>query len=1374
MDITAPATNLNISQEEVFVFPASFAQQRLWFLSQLVPENPFYNVSAAVRLCGQLNIAALEQTFNEIGRRHESLRTTFAVVEEQLTQVITPNLNLPLSIVDLQAVPASEREIAVKRLATEEAQRPFDLTVGPLLRVKLLKLNETEYVLLLILHHIVSDGWSMGVLIGELSALYAAFSLGKPSPLPELPIQYADFAHWQREWLQGEVLESQLAYWRQQLADISVLNLPSDRPRPPVQSYRGATQPIELPQHLTKALFVLSQQEGVSLFMTLLAAFQTLLYRYTGQEDIAVGSPIANRNRSELEGLIGFFVNSLVLRTDLSSNPTFRELLGRVREVALGAYAHQDLPFEKLVQELHPQRDLSRHPLFQVAIALQNTPQEALELPGLKLNQFEFDSGTARLDLEFHLWQSPEGLKGQITYSTDLFEQTTIARMLGHFQTLLEGIVANPEQRLSELRILTQFERDQILVEFNQHQSKSQVALWRVPMLDRKSKIEQCIHQVFESQVKRTPDAVAVVFEDEQLSYQELNHRSNQLAHYLQKLGVGPEVLVGICIERSLEMIVGVLGILKAGGAYVPLDPTYPQERLEFMLEDTQVHIVVTQQWNTFAKSERQVVCLERDWEVICQQSQDNPTSALTAANLAYVIYTSGSTGKPKGVLIEHRGLCNLAQAQIAAFNLQPKNRVLQFASLSFDASIFEIVMALQVGATLYLSKKEYLLGSALIDLLRDKAITTVTLPPAVLKILPVEVPTLQTIIAAGEACSPEVVARWACEGRRFFNAYGPTEATVWSTVAEIRDYSSKPPLGRAIANTQLYVLDAHLQPVPIGIPGELYISGDGLARGYLNRPALTAERFIPHPFSRELGARLYRTGDLVCYQPDGNLEFLGRIDNQVKIRGYRIELGEIETILSQHSAIRETAVIAREDVFGKRLVAYVVLNPEQTSTSSELHSFLQEKLPEYLVPSAFVMLESLPLTPSGKIDRSALPNLSTTRLDQINSFVAPRTPTEETLAKLWAQILNLEQVSIHDNFFELGGDSLLAMSLINQVHQQFERLPLSTLFLAPTIAQLAVLLERHDQNSVSVEKEALSQSLLVPLQSAGSKRPFFCVHPIFGVVFPYYELACQLGNDQPFYGLQPLGLDGEQPPYTRIEDMAAQYIKALRVVQPHGPYLLGGWSFGGLVAFEMAQQLQRAGHQVALLALIDTPAPIASNKPSFWDVLKFLLTTVVRSALPFLVDYFYLLTAPHQHEGDSSTPDSVQPSSRLPQIAIFKSWRSRLKWAAIINLMPEESRLRMLDELTILPMLRVFYANSRAASSYVPKAYANRITLFRTTKLFGKAEQDSTLGWSELAAERVEVHQVPGNHLTMLRKPHVQVLAKQLRECVEKFQAGV
>ncbi|AFY88054.1 non-ribosomal peptide synthetase [Chroococcidiopsis thermalis] len=864
--------NTNPVSNAEFVFPASFAQQRLWFLHALAPGNPFYNISAAIRLHGHLNITALEQTFNEIVRRHEVLRTRFEMSEGQLHQVVVESVSVPLAIVDLRTLPASDREAAARQQAIALSQRPFDLSADLLLRLTIFQLDALEYILLLNLHHIIADGWSIGVLVRELGTLYTAFSSNKSSPLADLPIQYADFAHWQQEWLQGEVLESQLSYWRSQLADLAVLNLPTDRARSPIQSYKGATHNFQLSKNLTQFLEAFSQQAGVTLFMTLLAAFQTLLHRYTGQEDIAVGSPIANRNRPEIEPLIGFFVNSLVLRTDLSGNPTFWELLGRVREVTLGAYAHQDLPFEKLVEELRPERDLSRHPLFSVAIALQNTPITALELPGLALSQFEFDRGTSRLDLEFHLWQTPAGLQGQIIYSTDLFDRSTIVRMLGHFQTLLAGIVADPHRRLADLPILTAAERQQLLVEWNLTQQD-------YPL--------QCIHQLFEAQADKTPNAIAVVYKDEQLTYQELNYRSNQLASYLQTLGVAPEVKVGICVERSFLMMVGILGILKAGGAYVPLDPAYPSERLKFMLEDAQITILLTQQslapssedwgdrqsltpssedWGDRQSltpssedwGDRQSVApllkggwgdlqplyLDRDWEIVAQQSGENINSGVTAANLAYIIYTSGSTGQPKGVLVEHGGLCNLAQAQIHTFDLKPEHRILQFASLSFDASIFEIVMAWVIGATLYLVPKAARLGSELISYLRHHAITHATLPPAVLKTLsPTQLPALQTLISAGETCSPEIAARWASD-RHFFNAYGLTETTVWSTIAEVSDRKDTT-IGRAIANTQIYILDAHLQPQPIGIPGEIYIGGVGLARGYLNRPELTAQRFI-------------------------------------------------------------------------------------------------------------------------------------------------------------------------------------------------------------------------------------------------------------------------------------------------------------------------------------------------------------------------------------------------------------------------------------------------------------------------------------------------------------------------------------------------
>jgi amino acid adenylation domain-containing protein len=895
--------------------PLSFAQQRLWFLDQLVPGNAVYNASATTRFLFSLNAAVLERALNEIVRRHEALRTTFKVVEGQSLQVIAPNLSLALPVVDLGAWPESEREPEALRLATEEAQRPFDLAQGPLIRTSLLRLGRHDYLFLLTMHHIICDGWSGGVFFRELAALYSAFSVGQPSPLPDLPIQYADFALWQRQWLEGEVLDRQLAYWKRQLADLPILHLPTDRLRPAVQRFRGARQPVVIAESLYASLKALSQKEGATLFMTVLAAFQTLLHRYTREDDIVVGVPIAGRSRTEVEGLIGFFVNTLVMRTNLSGNPSFREALRRVRDVALGAYAHQDLPFEKLVEELQPERDLSRNPLFQVAFQFFGAPNPAEASSEQILPSHPAEIGTAKFDLMLDLWDSPKGLSGEFEYSTDLFDAATIARMAGHFQTLLGGIVTNAEQRLSDLLLLTDAEQRQLLVEWN----------------DTKADYpgDKCVHQWFETQAERRPDAVAVVLGEEHLTYQELNCRANQVAHHLRTLGVGPETVVGICLERSMVMVIGLLGIFKAGGAYLPLDPRYPTERLVFMLEDAQVQVLVTQEEliENLPGQGARCLCVDRDWEVISQKSKENPTSGVRAENLAYVIHTSGSAGRPKGVLLAHRGLCNVAESQCRILDVGSDSRILQFASLSFDASIFEMVMALTAGATLCLGTPDSVLpGPPLIQLLRDQAISIVTLPPSALAALPVEqLPALRTICVAGEAVSADLVARWA-SGRRFFNLYGPTESTIWATVAECSDPHQRPAIGRPIANVQVYVLDRHLNPAPIGVPGELHIGGEGLARGYLNQPELTAEKFISHPFSPEPGARLYKTGDLVRYRAEGDLEFLGRIDQQVKLRGYRIELGEIETVLSQHPAVQESVVVAREDTPGeKRLVAYVV-----------------------------------------------------------------------------------------------------------------------------------------------------------------------------------------------------------------------------------------------------------------------------------------------------------------------------------------------------------------------------------------------------------------------------------------------------------------
>nr|MDJ0901724.1 amino acid adenylation domain-containing protein [Xenococcus sp. MO_188.B8] len=915
--------------------PLSFTQERLWFLDRLESGNfsPYNEPIIAVQIEGNLNIPGLEQSLNAIVQRHEILRTSFSAVKGQPVQVIHPEMTLNLSVVDLRDVPSCDRKIRAMQLLQESIQKPFNLEKSPLLRAKLVQLDEEQYFLLITIHHIVCDAWSTGVLLKELTALYKAFCAGKPSPLLELPVQYSDFAVWQRQWLQSEFLETQLNYWKQQLADSpAILELPTDRPRPPVQTYRGSKELFKIDLDLTQQIKALSQHLGTTLFTTLLAAFQTLLYRYSRQQDIVVGSPFANRNRSEIEDLIGFFANTLVLRTNFADNPSFTELLAQVRQTTLKAYEHQDVPFEQVVEALQPERSLSHSPLFQVGFVLQNAPMGELELPGVTLSELHPESTMAKFDLTLSMSETDRGLVGEWEYNTDLFDGSTIERMAAHFQNLLSAIVDNPQLSVAELPLLSEAERHQLLTEWNDTATEYP--------------IDKCIHQLFEEQVEKTPDAVAVVFENQQLTYQQLNQRANQLAHHLQSLGVEPEVLVGICVERSLEMVVGLLGILKAGGAYVPLDPNYPPERLSYMLADSGVEVLLTQGslLESLPSHTARVVCLDSDWQEIEQHTQDNLDLGASSNNLAYVIYTSGSTGKPKGVLVEHQGLCNLAQAQRNLFDVEPTSRVLQFASFSFDASVSEIFMAVTSGATLILgTASELMPGDDLKQILHQSEVTHVTLPPSALAVLPTdEMPALGQIIVAGEACPTELVNQWSV-GRRFFNAYGPTESTVCATVAQISDVREKITIGRPISNTQIYILDSQLQPVPIGVPGELYIGGDGLARGYLNRPELTGEKFIPNPFSHSQSERLYKTGDLARYGRDGNIEFLGRIDNQVKVRGFRIELGEIEAVLNIHPQIQQAVVVAREDIPGdKRLAAYVVSEPKNQSEAANPLQLLQ------------------------------------------------------------------------------------------------------------------------------------------------------------------------------------------------------------------------------------------------------------------------------------------------------------------------------------------------------------------------------------------------------------------------------------------------
>jgi amino acid adenylation domain-containing protein len=1046
-----PVENKSIPRRQTRSYaPLSFAQQRLWFLHQVEPDSIAYNMPAALRLTGQLNTDALEWGINEIIRRHESLRTTFRLVDNQPVQVIAEQLTLKMPIVDLQNFPAEEREAEVMRLATEEVQRLFDIEIGPLVRARLLRLNAEECVLIFTMHHIISDGWSMGVLVNEIAALYRSYLDGQPSPLAELPVQYADFAEWQREWLTKENLERQLQYWKQQLGgELPVLELPTDSVRPPRQGFRGAVRRFALSEELSTAIKSLSRQEGATLFMTLLAAFQSLLHRYTNQTDILVGTAIANRNRAEIEGLIGFFVNTLVLRTDFSDHLTFRELLRRVRDLTLGAYAHQDLPFERIVEELQPARDLSRNPIFQVSFNLQNAPIQELELPGLTIRTQEFESLTTRFDLECHVWDVAGGLQGFLFYSTDLFAEATVERLLQHYRKFLEEVVANPDQLVSEIQFLTEYERHKLLFEWNDTQHP----------ITR----DTGVHHLFEEQVAKTPNAIALEFAGEQLTYTELNERANRLGYRLRALGVGPEVLVGLSAERSIEFVIGILGILKAGGAYVPLDPSYPHERLQLIIDDAKPAVILTKEGISAT-----------DYTDQNHGSDPDLIRGFDPRHPCYVMYTSGSTGIPKGVTVPHRAVIRLVR-ETDYIRFAADEVFLQLAPVSFDASILEIWGSLLNGARLVIMPPHTPSLAELGAALRDYDVTTLWLTAGLFHLMVDErledLRGVRQLLAGGDVLSAAHVQRYlaATNNGVLINGYGPTENTTFSCTHrmgagwELRGNSV--PIGRPITNTQVYVLDQRLEPVPIGVAGELYLGGAGLAREYLRRPELTAEKFLPHPFSAVPGARLYRTGDQVRWLADGTLEFMGRLDQQVKVRGFRIELGEIEATLGEQNEVKDAVVIAREDSAGeKRLVAYVVprievqsIHQESAQLIARLRLHLEEKLPDYMIPASFVLLDALPLTANDKVDRRALPAPDEARPEQAGEFVAPSTPIEELLSRLWAEMLKVESVGVHDDFFTLGGHSLLATRLVSRVRENFGvELPVRSLFETPTVRHIA------------------------------------------------------------------------------------------------------------------------------------------------------------------------------------------------------------------------------------------------------------------------------------------------------------------------------
>ena len=1046
--------------------PLSFAQEQLWFLDQLAPGSPVYNIVDVIRLDGKYDAKAMGRTMKELVRRHEILRTAFSSSNGRPMQIVSPTVDLVLSEVDLSSLLEQEREDKWNRVVRGEGRKPFNLSQVPLLRGTMVHLTQQEHRLLLTIHHMIADEWSMEVIQQEVNHLYEAFSQGRPSSLPELPIQYGDFACWQRDWLQGEVLQKQISYWKEELAGASfVLELPCDKPRPAIQNFRGGTEIFELPKELLERLKSLGREEQATLFMILEASFMALLHRYTGQDDILVGTPISGRTHSETESLIGLFLNSVVLRARFTDHLSFRSLLQQVRERALGAYDHPDLPFEHLVAELAPERDVSRTPLFQVMFVLHN-PEGVSQVSKVSGNR-QLETGTSKFDLTLFISETENGLEGLIEYSTDLFEAQTIRRLCGHYGALLGAIARDPGQSISTMSMLTDAERQQVLVDWN----NTAVAY---PGKDL------CLHQLIEAQTERTPDAVAILVAQEHLTFHELNERANRLAHYLQERGAGPDAPVGIWMDRSLDLVVGLLGVLKVGAAYLPMDPAYPTERLAFMLEDSGVKLLLAQRKlvEQLPEHDGEVICIDADWDEIATRSGKDPRKDVSPDNLAYLLYTSGSTGKPKGVEIRHRAVVNFLNSMRVAPGMEVQDTLLSVTTLSFDIFGLEIWLPLTTGAKVVIVPPEVVKdGRELAAAMQRCGATVMQATPSTWRLLLESGwegnPNLK-ILCGGEAWSTQLAEQLLPKCASLWNMYGPTETTIWSAVCRVGNV--KPILiGRPIANTKFYVVDAHLQPVPVGVPGELLIGGEGLARGYFHRPELTAEKFIADPFSPHAESRLYRTGDLVRYLPDGNLEFLGRMDQQVKIRGFRIELGEIESALRSHSGVREAvALVWKKGEEGEKgLAAYVVPAGDSACTTAELQDYLKRKLPEYMVPATWVVLPALPLTPNGKVDRKALP-LPGAVPELSSAYVAPDSETEQKIAAIWQDVLGIAKVGRTNNFFDLGGHSLLLLRVHNQLRLAFNKdITMVDMFRCTTVQALAHHLAGQSDSSLSGKVQA-------------------------------------------------------------------------------------------------------------------------------------------------------------------------------------------------------------------------------------------------------------------------------------------------------------
>lgn len=1319
----------------------SFVQERLWFLDQLNPGSAVFNVPLAVRVSGPIDTAALERSINEIVRRHEALRTTFTTLNGQPLSVVAPQLDVDLKVID------QTDEAKAKSILNDEAHEPFDLGHGPLIRAMLVRLSEGDCFFLVVMHHIVSDGWSLEIFFQELTTIYGALTQGEESPLPDLAIQYADYAAWQREWLQGGLLQKQLAYWKGKLGgELPVLELPTDRPRPTVQTFSGARHWLSLNEDLTAALNALAQREGATLFITLLAAFKALLHRYTGHEDIIVGSPIANRPQKETEELIGFFLNNLALRSDLSGNPTFRDLIGRVKTTALEAYANQDVPFEKLIEALKPERDLSRTPIFQVYFNLFNFGT-GITLPGSD-ETVSFVEAWAKSEedlskFDLTMYAGPQGgeFRLALVYNTDLFHADSMRRLLAHFQTLLEIVAADPNARLADLALETEVKRLRPANAFT---------------VFTKREIEQSIADRFAKQVQAFPRRVAVKTRNHEYTYEELDRASARIAQSILGRRGATSERIALLFEHDAPMIAAMLGALKAGKTYVPLDPHHPRERLSQIIEHSEAVALLTNNRNiSLAKK------LARDDVHVINIDDSDPAEisielpAIEPDRLAYILYTSGSTGQPKGVMQNHRNVLHYISVYTNNLHINSGDRLTLFSSYCFDASVMDIYGALLNGATLYpIDIREDGMAN-LPQELNAAGITIYHSTPTVYRYFTSATEERGAAVPPGETLSHirlvvlggEEVTRADVELYQkhfphdclFVNGLGPTEATV-----SLQNFINKDtklnghgvPVGFPVDETEVLLLDADGRSATVG---EIAIKSAHVAPGYWRNPQATDAVF------RDAGEniRIYRTGDMGRRLPDGSIKFEGRKDHQVKIRGYRIELGEIESALTKHSLVKDAIVVAQSNGHGdKRLIAYVVPK-ENASINGELRDYLKSTLPDYMVPNAIVNLDSLPMTASGKVNRRALPALESSENTSAANFAPPGTPIETVLAGIWSDLLSVAQIGINDNFFELGGHSLLAVRLFAAIERRFgKRLPLATLFNAPTVAQLAGMLQSD---------RAEAWSSLVPIQPNGTRPAFFCVHALGGNVLEYRDLASYLGPDQPLYGLQSQGLDGTRIAHTRLEEMAAHYLREIRELQPSGPYLIGGRSLGGMIAFEMAHQLRAQGEEIGLLALLDT------YPSGYAKLLRNENTTRARMAHEMGRVKTHARNLRTLSLGDK-LKYVIKKLRFAPRKIKSQVWR-RINNAYEKFGRPLPRALRDVKEF-----------NSLAVRNYVPQVYPGAVTLFWASEDL-RTSIDLVEGWRALAGGGMKVHEIPGTHLDIIKEPHVQELAKILGACLSQAQ---